>query len=77
MQIVTSWMEQGIQQGIEQGKRTEAVAIAIEQLTSLFGKLPQPIRDTIATLPSDRLRAMSLALLKFKHLSDLEQWLLG
>ncbi|MBM0745646.1 Rpn family recombination-promoting nuclease/putative transposase (plasmid) [Phormidium sp. CLA17] len=49
--------------------------LILEQLTNLFIELPQNIQDAIAYLPSDRLKALSLALLRFKSLEDFEQWL--
>lgn len=49
--------------------------LILEQLTNLFIELPQDIQDAIAYLPSDRLKALSLALLRFKSLEDFEQWL--
>ncbi|MEX0271445.1 DUF4351 domain-containing protein [Leptolyngbyaceae cyanobacterium UHCC 1019] len=50
-------------------------SLILEQLTNLFIELPQNIQDAIVYLPSDRLKALSLALLRFKSLVDLEQWL--
>ena len=71
MQIVTSWMEQGVERGVERGTRS----LILEQLTSLFGELPEDIQGNIGQLQSERLRTLSLALLKFQSLHDLEQWL--
>ncbi|BAU11168.1 hypothetical protein LEP3755_16610 [Leptolyngbya sp. NIES-3755] len=67
MEIVTSWMEQGIDQGTR--------SLVLQQLATLLGELPEPIKTQIQELPSDRIQSLSLALLRFQSISDLEQWL--
>ncbi|MER3433813.1 MAG: hypothetical protein C4288_10360 [Leptolyngbya sp. ERB_1_1] len=67
MEIVTSWMEQGIEQGTR--------SLVLQQLTTLFGELPDPVRAQILALSNDRIQSLSIALLRFQTLSDLEQWL--
>ena len=67
MEIVTSWMEQGIKQGTR--------SLVLQQLTTLFGELPDPVRAQILALSNDRIQSLSIALLRFQTLSDLEQWL--
>lgn len=75
MEIVTSWMEPGIEQGIEQGIDRGTRSLVLQQLTTLFGELPEPLRTRISELPSDRIQSLSLALLRFQTIDDLEQWL--
>jgi hypothetical protein len=71
MEIVTSWMEQGIEQGIKQGERSLALRI----LTRKFGDLPASLRSHIDTLTLDQLNNLGEALLDFQTLNDLETWL--
>ncbi|MBE9011315.1 DUF4351 domain-containing protein, partial [Pseudanabaenaceae cyanobacterium LEGE 13415] len=75
MEIVTSWMEQGIEQGIERGIERGTRSLVLQQLTTLFGELPESIKTRIQQLPSDRIQSLSLALLRFQSINDLEQWL--
>ncbi|WP_156426828.1 DUF4351 domain-containing protein [Leptolyngbya sp. NIES-2104] len=75
MEIVTSWMEQGIERGIEQGVTQGTRSLVLQQLTTLFGKLPDSVRSQISELPSDRIQSLSIALLRFQSVEDLEQWL--
>jgi magnesium-transporting ATPase (P-type) len=63
MEIVTSWMEQGSRQ------------VIIRQLTSLLDEIPETLQDTIENLPNEKLETLALALLRFRTLNDLENWL--
>jgi hypothetical protein len=67
MQIVTSWM----QEGIEQGERS----LVVRLLTKRVGTLPSEVRDRIDQLPIDQVEALGEALLEFRTLTDLEAWL--
>jgi predicted transposase YdaD len=67
MKIVTSWMEEGI----EQGERS----LIFRLLNRRVGKLPEQVRSHIDTLPIAQLEALGEALLDFSGLSDLEAWL--
>ena len=71
MQIVTSWMQEGIEQGIEQGERS----LVLRLLTKRVGTLPSEVRDRIDQLPIDQVEALGEALLEFRKLTDLEAWL--
>ena len=71
MQIVTSWMQEGIEQGIEQGERS----LVLRLLTKRVGTLPSEVRDRIDQLPIDQVEALGEALLEFRTLTDLEAWL--
>lgn len=75
MEIVTSWMEQGIEQGIERGIERGTRSLVLQQLTTLLGELSEPMRSQISELPSDRIQSLSIALLRFQTIDDLEQWL--
>lgn len=69
MEIVTSWMEQGM----ERGERS----LVLRLLRRRVGELPEPIRTQIDTLPTPQLEALGEALLDFTNLSELEAWLAG
>ena len=71
MQIVTSWMEEGIEQGAKQ----EARSLILRQLTRRVGQLPEAILAQVNELPIEQLEALGEALLDFADLSDLEAWL--
>jgi predicted transposase YdaD len=67
MQIVTSWMEQGI----EQGERS----LILRQLTRRVGPVPDRLTATIQSLSLTQLDALGEALLDFTGLADVEVWL--
>lgn len=71
MEIVTSWMEEGI----EQGAQREAKSLIFRLLNRRVGELPMQVRSQIETLPINQLEALAEALLDFSGLSDLEAWL--
>jgi hypothetical protein len=70
MQIVTSWMQEGIDQGIERER-----SLVVRLLTKRVGTLPSEVRDRIDQLPIDQVEALGEALLEFRTLTDLEAWL--
>jgi len=70
MEIVTSWMEEGIEQGLQRER-----SLILRQLARRVGELPEPVRSQIDTLPIDQLEALGESLLDFSGLPDLETWL--
>ncbi|MBW4695291.1 MAG: DUF4351 domain-containing protein [Lyngbya sp. HA4199-MV5] len=70
MEIVTSWMEQGIEQGIERER-----SLILRQLTRKVGVLPEAMCLQVDSLPITQLESLGEALLDFSNLSDLEMWL--
>lgn len=70
MQIVTSWMQEGIEQGIERSR-----SLVLRQLTKQVGTLPSEVRDRISQFSIDQIEALGEALLEFTTLADLEAWL--
>jgi Domain of unknown function (DUF4351) len=50
-------------------------SLMLEQLTSLVGEIPATAEQRIQGLSQESLRSLGLALLKFRSLNDLEQWL--
>jgi flagellar biosynthesis/type III secretory pathway protein FliH len=91
MQIVTSWMERGIEQGLTQGlqqgltqgieqgrvegQRTEALSLTLRQLTYRFKSLSSETQQQIGQLSLEQLETLSLDLLNFAGVADLQQWL--
>jgi hypothetical protein len=71
MQIVTSWMEQGI----AEGEQTGEVRLILRQLTRRLGTLPANVAAQVQALALPRLEALGEALLDFAGLDDLERWL--
>lgn len=81
MQIVTSWMEQGIEQGkaqgLEQGKVLAAQSLILRQLQRRVGTVPEALEARVKGLPLAELETLGEALLDFAGVADLEQWLAG
>lgn len=71
MQIVTSWMEQGIEQGREQGE----IAVILRLLTRRFGPLTPAIETQIRNLSLEQLDNLADALLDFQTETELQEWL--
>ncbi|WP_315788138.1 DUF4351 domain-containing protein [Fischerella sp. JS2] len=73
MQIVTSWMEEGIQQGLEQGRQREA-ALILRLLNRRVGSVSPPLQERIQNLSITELEDLGEALLDFTTVADLEAW---
>jgi Domain of unknown function (DUF4351) len=71
MQIVTSWMEQGI----EQGAIREARSLVLRQLTRRIGQIAPAAEAKILTLSVSQLESLGEALLDFVSPKDLDEWL--
>lgn len=67
MQIVTSWMRTGIQQG--------QASMVMRQLKHKFGEIDPELESQIQQLSSPQLEDLSEALLDFEQLEDLITWL--
>jgi predicted transposase YdaD len=70
MQIVTSWM----QTGIEQGRREGEVSIVMRLLRRKIGELNPEVEAQVRELPDSQLEALSEALLDFTSIDDLIYW---
>jgi Domain of unknown function (DUF4351)/Putative transposase, YhgA-like len=79
MEIVTSWMregiEQGLEQGLEQGKQQEAVLLIMRQLTRRCGALSSQLQERVTSLSVPQLEDLGEALLDFTGVDDLVTWL--
>ncbi len=71
MEIVTSWMREGLEQGFEQGERK----LLLRQLRKQLGGLNRARAKQIQTLPKDCLEELGEALLAFTGPGDLDAWL--
>lgn len=70
MQIVTSWMRTGI----EQGRREGEVSIVMRLLRRKVGELNPEVEAKVRELPDSQLEALSEALLDFTSINDLIYW---
>ena len=71
MEIVTSWMKRGLEQGRQEGERT----VLLRQLRKRLGDLDPAAAEQIKGLSADRLEQLGEALFDFTSLADLVEWL--
>jgi hypothetical protein len=71
MQITTSWMEQGLEQGRQEATRS----LILRQLARRVGPLPEPIATQLESLTLTQMEFLGEALLDFTDRLDLERWL--
>ncbi len=71
MQIVTSWMEEGI----EQGKEQATLSLVMRQLPRRVGTLTPELEQRVQQLSLTQLEDLAVALLDFSSVTDLEAWL--
>ena len=79
MQIVTSWMEEGLQrgrqEGLEEGRRQEALALVLRLLARRVGEVEPELQEQIQALAIAQIEDLGEALLDFSTRADLEAWL--
>jgi predicted transposase/invertase (TIGR01784 family) len=68
--------EEGEQEGEQRGAQREAVALILAQLTHKFGTLSASATTQIEQLRLEKLEILSVALMGFQSLGDLDGWLL-
>ena len=71
MKIVTSWMEQGLQQG----RQEEAVSLIMRQLPKRISAVEPQLQERIRQLSLTQLEDLAEALLDFSQPADLVNWL--
>ena len=71
MEVVTSWMQEGIEQGRQEGERS-LVLLLLEQRV---GTLSEPMKARIAALSLPQIESLAIALLSFSTAAELEVWL--
>jgi len=74
MQITTSWMEQGIKQGMERGLTREK-ELVLRQLKRKLGQIAPVLESQIKALNIDTVESLGEALLDFNSENDLKAWL--
>jgi hypothetical protein len=75
MQVINEWTAAGIEQGIEQGRHKEGLALVLRQLRRKLGPLPLEVEAQVAQLDVARLETLGEALLDFGSETDLLTWL--
>jgi hypothetical protein len=79
MQIVTSWMEQGIAEGRIEGEQRGRIegerSLVLRLLARRVGTLPAKIEAQVQALTLPQLEALGEALLDFASAEDLRLWL--
>lgn len=75
MQIVTSWMEEGLERGREEGRRLEALALVLRLLARRVGEVEPELQEQIQALAIAQIEDLGEALLDFSTKADLEAWL--
>jgi hypothetical protein len=75
MEIVTSWMEEGLEKGREEGQHQEASVLVLRLLRKLLGGLDETSEARIQALSTARLEELGEALLDFSGPDDLADWL--
>lgn len=61
-------------EGLEQGRKQEAINLVVRILTKRFGNLTEEMRSSISGLPLTTIEDLSEALLDFNNLADLQTW---
>jgi predicted transposase YdaD len=70
MQIVTSWMRQGLEQGEKQGE----LKLLMRLLNRRLGEISPQLKGRIENLSTPELENLGEALLDFSSVADLEAW---
>jgi predicted transposase YdaD len=70
MQIVTSWMEEGIERGIEREKN-----LIIRQINRKFGQIDLELETKIRSLNIEIIEALGEAIFDLDDVEDLRNWL--
>ncbi len=75
MEIVTSWMKEGLEKGREQGMEQGTRQLLMRQLREKLGGLGRATAKRVEALPKNRLEELGVALLDFTCRGDLDAWL--
>jgi hypothetical protein len=70
MQIVTSWMEEGIERGIEREKN-----FILRLINRKFGQIDRELETEIMSLNIEILESLGEAIFDLDTVADLQQWL--
>lgn len=66
---------EGQQEAEQRGAQREAVSLILAQLSHKFGNLPTAAATQIEQLRLEKLEILSVALMGFQRLEDLDRWL--
>ncbi|HLP88571.1 MAG TPA: DUF4351 domain-containing protein [Nostocaceae cyanobacterium] len=75
MQILNSWVEEGVEIGLERGKQQATLSLVMRLLPRKVGEITPEIEERIKKLPFTKLEYLAVALLDFGTINDLEVWL--
>jgi Domain of unknown function (DUF4351) len=75
VQIVTSWMEEGLQQGRQEGAKSEALTYTLRLLIHRLGNIPPETQARVSQLAVSELENLGIAALDFSSPMDLIRWL--
>lgn len=79
MEIVTSWMEEGLRrgriEGIQEGRQEGELTVILRLLTRKIGTLEPELQERIRGLSLTQLEDLSEVLLDFSNVEDLITWL--
>ncbi|NJO79182.1 MAG: DUF4351 domain-containing protein [Cyanobacteria bacterium RM1_2_2] len=75
IEIVTSWMEQGIRQGQAEGSQREAQSFALRLLRRKFGEIASELEHQVRALSVTQLEELGEATLDFSTIADVVAWL--
>jgi len=70
-QLEQMFFDNGMEKGLEQGRKEGAVALLEQQLAHRFGQLPQTVRNKLAKASVDQLTAWAVALPAAQSLKQL------
>ena len=70
MKIVTSWMEEGIKEGFEQGRRN----LLLRMLEKKLGKFVPELRQQLESLSSEQVDQLGDIFFELESMDDLAQW---
>jgi hypothetical protein len=74
MELTTSWKEEGIEIGLQQGLRRET-ELVLRLIKKKFGNLKKTREKQILSLPIEKVEELGEALFDFKDTDDLQMWL--
>ncbi len=71
MEIVTSWMERGIEQGRQEGRQEGESRLLLRMLAGTLGALPSDLQKQIRALTEKQIEALGDRFLSLTTLDDL------
>jgi hypothetical protein len=75
MEIVTSWMREGMQKGLVQGRQEGAAEVVLRFIRRSLGALSEEREGRVRRLPVEKIEALGDALPDLHSMDDLDAWL--